>query len=199
MNDFCVLEEEQGEESVQVAVCLPLRAMVSDRCRGSNRCLKKCCPEGFLVQGASCVCQDSLSDFSLRYGGLLDAWNGYKTHDDEDINVEVGFPRCTFSDYVEIGPDEIGKNSSLFPDGSLWADDAMSLNQYCVDEKVLEQVEGGGEEEEVEDADDEDKGKKEEGRRAGRSLVLVFCQHKNNETNTTSSTWMVRQHTHTGK
>ncbi|XP_050715088.1 uncharacterized protein LOC126997913 isoform X1 [Eriocheir sinensis] len=199
VNDFCVLGavgERKGRERVEIAVCLPPRVTQSDGCRGSNMCLKKCCPVGYLLRGSSCVCQDSLHDSPSRFVALLGPRSDHKAQEDEDKDGEVGFPMCAFSEYVEIDPELM----SSLRNETLRTDSEMSLTEYCVNEELLEQVgkdemvDGREGRKDVEEEDRESEDENEEEGKEGavvRTLVLIVCQKELNATNTSSlSTWL---------
>ncbi|MPC07998.1 hypothetical protein E2C01_000567 [Portunus trituberculatus] len=171
VDDFCVLGERRRSGGVEVAVCLrPSLATQRDGegCRGVKSCLRKCCPEGFLLQGTTCVCQVSLTNATSVISGFLDFWDEQKSVAGEDsMEVGVGFPKCVASKNVKIDPLSMRSDLALLANGSLWAEAEMSLIDYCVDEEEEEKEKDKVSEEEWSDEMLPD-----------RTLVLITCNGK---------------------
>ncbi|KAK8380253.1 hypothetical protein O3P69_016698 [Scylla paramamosain] len=178
-DDFCVLDERNRSGGVEVAVCL--RPSLATRregegCRGVKSCLKKCCPEGFQLQGTTCVCQDSLTNAASVISGFLDLWDKQKGVDGEDMEVGVGLPKCDTSKNVKIDLLSMRSDLALLANGSLWAEAEMSFIDYCVDEE---------EEEKEKDKDSEEERSDE--MLPGRTLILITCSDAPPVANTSSS------------
>lgn len=146
IDDFCV---EVGSENNSVAKAVfchnPPSATVARPCRGPA-CLKKCCPEGYVLKNHSCICLETTSSLSVTFNKILDVgWPSVT--ENIQTEIQVGFPYCQNAEAITTySVSSTQRNIHFHANGSLVVEQQKPSFNYCVDEILGEENTGSLEE-----------------------------------------------------
>lgn len=147
ITDFCVEVGNENNSDTWAVFCYSRRlTTVTERCTGVS-CLKKCCPEGYVLQNRSCVCSETTSFLSVNFSIILEdvGWPSVDEHIHKEI--QVGFPNCQNPEAITTYSFS-GKQRSVhfLTNGSLVVEHQSPFLDYCVDEFLGERNSGSLEE-----------------------------------------------------